>query len=224
VNGPEPLIADALREIAAEAPTPRPMADTAWQAGRRRRLSRVSTAASAGAGAIAAAIALPLAMAGSPGQSPSVLTGPTLPVSLTMPIKFRQVAAISIGACPSGSGGLSGPVTSSGTNPAQFISKTACYRFTSKGMTVTGLKSAVVVNQPGGGYLLDITFRPGDATRFAALTRELAGQPSPHCQLAAIVGGHVMSAPIVEQPITQGQAQINGFGSRAQAERLLHQG
>ena len=224
MNGPEPLIADALREIAAEAPAPRPMADAAWQAGRRRRLSRVSAAASAGAGALAAAIALPLALAASPGQSPRVLTGPTLPVSLSMPIKFRQVAAISIGACPSGSRGLPGPVTSPGTNPAQFISKTGCYRFTSKGMTVTGLKSAVVVNQPGGGYLLDITFRPGDAARFAALTRELAGQPSPYCQLAAIVGGHVMSASTVEQPITQGRALIAGFTRRAQAENLLGHG
>ena len=60
MNGPEPLIADALRDIAAEAPAPGAMADAAWQAGRRRRLSRVSVVASAGAGALAAAIALPL--------------------------------------------------------------------------------------------------------------------------------------------------------------------
>ena len=81
-----------------------------------------------------------------------------------------------------------------------------------------------MVNQPGGGYRLDITFRPGDAARFAALTRELAGQPSPHCQLAAIVGGRVMSASTVQQPITQGQVQIAGFASRTQAENLLGHG
>ena len=33
MNAPEPLIRDALREIAAEAPAPRPMAAAAWQAG-----------------------------------------------------------------------------------------------------------------------------------------------------------------------------------------------
>jgi preprotein translocase subunit SecD len=120
-------------------------------------------------------------------------------------------------ACPSGSSGLTGPAASQ-----NGIFKSACYRFTHKGLTVTGLESAAVLHQPGSGYLLHIRFTPGDAARFAALTRELAGKPTPRCQLAIIVGGRVISSPTVQQPATQGQAEITGFTSRAQVENLLH--
>jgi len=223
VNAPEPLIADALRQIAAEAPVPRPMAAAAWQAGRRRRWRGLAAAVTAGAGAIAAVIALTLTVTDSParpaGGPPSVALAP---VSLSTPVQFRQVASISRHACPAGSSGLPGPAAASAGNPNP--PGMACYKFTGKGMTVTGLKSAAVVNQLGGGYALDISFLPGDAARFAALTRELAGQPTPHCQLAVIVGGRVLSAPTVDVPVTQGQAQIVGFTSHAQVEQLLGRG
>jgi hypothetical protein len=220
VNAPEPLIADALREIAAGAPAPRPMAGAAWQAGRRRRWRALAAAVTAGAGAIAAVIALTLAVtdspAGPPGRPPSVALAP---VSLSTPIQFRQVASISTRACPAGSSGVPGPAAAPAGNPNP--PGMACYKFTGKGMTVTGLRSAAVVHQPGGGYLLDITFTRGDAARFAALTGRLAGRPTPRCELAVIIGGRVISSPIVDQPITQGQAQITGFTSRAQVEQLL---
>lgn len=222
MNAPEPLIADALREIAAEAPVPRRMADAAWQAGRRRRRRELAAAVTAGAAAIAVVIVLILAVVGSPAQPGG---GPTLaagPVTLNTPIQFRQVAAISRHACKAGSPGMPGPAAASASN--QNAPGAACYRFTHKGMTVTGLESAAVAHQPGGGYALDIRFTPGDAARFAALTRELAGKPSPHCQFAIIIGGHVISAPTVDVPITQGQAEITGFTSRAQVANLLGRG
>jgi hypothetical protein len=215
VNRSEQLIKDALHDIAAEAPAPQPLADTAWQAGRRRRLNRVSAAASAGAGALAAAIALPLALAGSPGQSPSVLTGPTLPISLRTPIQFRQVATVHSGPCPAGSPGVPGPPDNTkGTG-------TVCYQFTHNAMTVTVLQSATVSRANDGSYWLMIRFTKTDASRFAVLTRKVAGQPSPRCELAIVVSGRVMAAPIVEEPITGGQAEIPGFTSHAQAEHLL---
>jgi hypothetical protein len=222
VNAPEQLIADALREIAAEAPAPQPLADAAWQAGRRRRWRGLVAAVTAGAGAIAVIIVLILTVVGSPAAPGGGVAVATAPVTLSTPIQFRQVASIGTHNCKAGSPGLPGPSAASAGNPNGPGS--ACYRFTHKGMTVTGLESAAVVSQPGGGYLLDIHFTRADAARFAALTRELAGQPSPRCQLAVIVGGHVISSPTVEQPITQGQAQITGFTSRAQAEHLLGRG
>lgn len=222
MNRSERLIADTLRDIAAEAPAPRPMADTAWQAGRRRRWGGLAAAGTAGAGAIAAAIALPLAVAGSPGQSPGVLTGPTMPVSLRTPIQFRQVASISGHSCRPGARGLPGLSDTSNASPNG--SGTACYQFTHHGMTVTVVRSARVIQAGRGQYALNIRFTTADASRFAALTRKLFGQPTPRCQLAVIVGGRVVSSPIVEAPITQGQAQITGFTSRAQAERLLGPG
>jgi hypothetical protein len=222
VNAPEPRIADALREIAAEAPAPRRLADDAWQAGRRRRWRGVAAAVTAGTGVIVAVIALILAVVGSPAHPsgpPSLAAGP---VTLRTPIQFRQVAAISAHGCPANSPAVPGPATAPAGN--QSAPGTACYTFTQRGMTVTGLKSAVVVKAPGGGYLLAIRFLPGDAARFAALTSKLVGLPSPHCQLAVVVGDHVLAAPTVDQPITGGQAEIPGFSSRAAAASLLGQG
>ena len=97
-----------------------------------------------------------------------MLTGPTLPVSLSMPIQFRQMAAIGTRACPAGSPGMPGPDNSNG-------SEIVCYRFTHRGMTVTALRSATVRHGSGGAYLLMIRFTPADASRFAALDPE-AGQ------------------------------------------------
>lgn len=215
MNRSEQLIADALHDIAAGAPAPQPLADAAWQAGRRRRLSRVGAAASAGAGALAAAIALPLALAGSPGQSPSVLTGPTLRISLHAPIQFRQVATVRSGPCPAGSPGVPGaPDNTKGTG-------TVCYRFTHHGLTVTVLQSATVSRANDGSYSLMIRFTKADASRFAVLTRTVCSQPGPRNELAVVIGGRVMAAPIVAEPITAGQAEIPGFTSRAQVEHLL---
>jgi SecDF, P1 head subdomain len=218
VNQSERLIADTLRDIAAEAPAPRPMADTAWQAGRRRRWGGLAAAGTAGAGAIATAIALPLAVAGSPSQPPSVLTGPTLPVSLPSPVQFRQVASISGHVCPPGSSGVPGPASQAAGPEAR------CFHLTGTGMTVSTVRAAWVTPAGTGQYVLNVRFRPADASRFAALTRKLVDQPTPRCQLAIIIGGRVIAAPVVEAPITAGQAQIPGFATRAQADRLLHQG
>jgi hypothetical protein len=224
VNGPEPLIADALREIEAEAPAPRRMADAAWQAGRRRRRRGLAAAVTAGAGAVAAVIVLILAVAGSPGPSSGPPTLAPGTVTLSTPIQFRQVASISGHACRADSPGLPGPANIPvGANPA---GTNTCYRFTSKGMTVTRLKAAWVAPDPGNkGYLLSFNFLPGDATRFAALSSKLVRLPNPHCRLAIIVGGRIISAPTVDAVIyPRGGVQIVGFSSRAQVEHLLGRG
>ncbi len=112
MSGPEEMIADALREIAARAGAPRPMADAAWRAGRRRRLAALTASALAGAAAIVAAVLLSLAAADGPahGQPPSrpASQQELAPISLRSPIQFRQVAAISNASCPAGSRGLPG--------------------------------------------------------------------------------------------------------------------
>jgi preprotein translocase subunit SecD len=83
VRDADQLIADALRDIAAEAGLPRPAAVAAWRAGRRRRLARLSASAAALGVVIALAltIALPLTAAPGPASSPR-LTGRL--VSLTL--------------------------------------------------------------------------------------------------------------------------------------------
>ena len=66
------LIAGALRDIAAEAGLPGPVADAAWRAGRRRRLAVLAASAASVAGAIvlALAVVLPLTAARGPAGLP----------------------------------------------------------------------------------------------------------------------------------------------------------
>ena len=212
MSGPQEMIADALREIAAQARAPRPMADAAWRAGRRRRLAALTASAVAGAAAIVAAVLLPLAAHGPPPRRPQSQQGPT-PVSLRSPIQFRQVAAISNASCPAGSGGLPGTLPDSAAP--------ACVYLTGTGMTVTVLQSAQVIPSGSGGYLLEIGFTRAETGPFAALTLRLSGLPSPRDQLAVIIDGRVIAHPAVQAAIPGGTAQIAGFATRAQAESLL---
>jgi len=211
MSGPEEMIADALREIAAQAGVPRPMADAAWRAGRRRRLAALTASAVAGAAAIVAAVLLPLAAHGQPPSRPASQPGPA-PVSLRSPIQFRQVAAISDAPCPAGSGGLPGTPDSAAP---------ACFYLTGTGMTVTAVQSAQVVPSGTGGYQLDIVLTRAQTGPFAALTRQVTGLPSPRDQVAIIIDGRVIADPVVQSAIPGGNAQITGFATRAQAESLL---
>ena len=213
MSGPEEMIADALREIAAQAGAPRAIADAAWRAGRRRRLAALTASAVAGAAAIVAAVLLlPLAAHGQPPSRPPSQQGRT-PISLRSPIQFRQVAAISNASCPAGSGGLPGTLPDSATP--------ACFYLTGTGMTVTALQSAQVIPSGTGSYLLKIVLSPAQTGPWAALTRKLPGLPSPRDQLAIIIDGRVIADPAVQGPITGGTAEIPGFATRAQAESLL---
>ena len=84
------LIAGALRDIAAEAGLPGPVADAAWRAGRRRRLATLAASAASVAAAIALvlAVVLPLTAArgpaappGPPGRVVSITLSPATPAS-----------------------------------------------------------------------------------------------------------------------------------------------
>ena len=83
------LIAGALRDIAAGAGLPGPVADAAWRACRRRRLATLAASAASVAGAIvlALAVVLPLTAArgpaapGPPGRVVSITLSPATPAS-----------------------------------------------------------------------------------------------------------------------------------------------
>ena len=77
------LIADALRDIAAEAGRPGPVADAAWRAGRRRRLTVLAASAASIAGAITLAVAVVLPLTATPGAV-SPPTPPSALVSITL--------------------------------------------------------------------------------------------------------------------------------------------
>jgi hypothetical protein len=207
------MIADALREIADQAAgAPRPMAEAAWRAGRRRRLAALTASAVTAAAVLAAAVLLPLAAHGRPAHRqpppPASQQGPAAPVSLRSPIQFRQVAAMTHAPCPAGSGGL------------LDSAERACIYLTGTGLTVTTARSAVVVRAGTGQYVLYLTLAWAQTGPFAALTQQLTGVPSPRNQLAVIVDGRVITHPWIQGAITDGRLQIV-FATRAQAERLL---
>jgi preprotein translocase subunit SecD len=80
VRDADQLIAGALRDIAAEAGLPGPVAGAAWRAGRRRRLAALAASAASIAAALAVALAvvLPLTAAPGPASPPSPLVSITL--------------------------------------------------------------------------------------------------------------------------------------------------
>jgi hypothetical protein len=202
------MIADALREIAAADGAPRPMADAAWRAG-RRRLAALTASAVTAAAVLAAAVLLPLAAHGPAHGQPSQ-RGPAAPIRLRSPIQFRQVAAINRGACPAGSGGLRLPGSGA----------PGCIYLTSTGLTVTTARSAQLVRTGTGQYALNFTLTWAQTGPWAALTQQLSDAQPPRDQLAVIVGGRVIDYPAIQGAITDGGLQIP-FAARAQAERLL---
>jgi hypothetical protein len=219
MTGSDELIADVLREIADEAGAPEPMADLAWRAGRRRRAAGLAAAAVTGAAVIIVAVTVPLAATGSAahGQPPVPAAGQQsvpasgqqeFPIALSTPVQFRQVASVSNAPCAAHSIGMADPTTH------------GCYYMTSTGMTVTAVRWAVVSALPSGAYGVNIGLVRDDASRFAALTREVYRLGYPHNELAVIAGGHVISASVVIEPIADGQA-LAIFNTRAQAEDFL---
>jgi len=224
VSGPGEMIADALREIAAEEGPPGPMAeatwragpmaDAAWRAGRRRRLAALTASAVTAAAVVAAAVLVPLAAQGGPAHqqppAPASQQGPAAPIRLRSPIQFRQVAAINPRACPAGSGGLRLPDSGA----------PGCIYLTRRGLTVTAVRSAVVIRTGPGQYALNLVLTRAQRGPWAALTRQVSGLRSPRDELAVIVDGRVIAYPAIDGAITGGSLLID-FATRAQAERVL---
>ncbi len=203
------LIADALRDLAAQAVPAPPAADALWRAGRRRRRLSV-LATSAAAGAIAGALVVALSVGGlGPGhRGGPPAPAPEAPVWLRAPLVFEQVAAASRPPCGVHSAKVLAP------NPP------ACLRLGGFRMTVTRIESARV-QQFHGDDLLAIRLTPADSRRFATLTRKLARMPSPHNVLATVIGGQIEDHPVVIRAVTTRWIRFTGFPNRAAAEFAL---
>ncbi len=77
------LIAGALRDIAAEAGQPGPVADAAWRAGRRRRRAMLAASAASLAGAMALTLAVVLPLTAAPGPASPPPPGPLVSITLS---------------------------------------------------------------------------------------------------------------------------------------------
>ncbi|MFC7648581.1 hypothetical protein ACFQX6_55165 [Streptosporangium lutulentum] len=86
---------------------------------------------------------------------------------------------------------------------------TACFRL-AEGATVRQAARAVAGVDPGTGqWSIMVTLSRADAVMFAELTGRLVAEPSPRNQLAILIDGKVVSAPIILEPITGGKVQIS---------------
>jgi hypothetical protein len=214
MTGQDQQISDALREMAAQARTPRLRTDIAWRAGRRRRRTALTAATASVTGAAVAAVAVPLAVAGRPAPSgshsvPPLATGTAGPgyhVSLGPPevaqyfpsksmVALQQVASVSRKSCPNESHSV--PGNTPGT----------CFFVTGPILTAKIESIGVVrergVHQGGGQpvYTIAVTIAPANPAQFRALTAKLGRiRSAPRNELAWIKGGVV-----VDNPSTEGQ-------------------
>ncbi|MFI6503073.1 SecDF P1 head subdomain-containing protein [Nonomuraea typhae] len=93
----------------------------------------------------------------------------------------------------------------------------ACYQL-DQATQVTAEKAAAAAG-PSGEWVVEITLNEADGRRFTELTERVHRLPEPRNQLAIVVGGEVISAPAVLEPIPGRTLQISGgFGQTAAAE------
>ena len=75
-------------------------------------------------------------------------------------------------------------------------------------LTGNDVKKALVSTTSGGQWAVSLEFNDKGTKKFAQLTRELVGQP-----MAIFFNGELNSAPVIQEPILGGNAQITGGGS-----------
>jgi hypothetical protein len=151
VRDADQLIAGALRDIAAEAGPPGPVADAAWRAGRRRRLA-------APAASIAAAIALALAVV------LPLTTAPAISVSGTETITGQVSGAAADATDPTIPLTFRGPVnaTASWTFPtANGTRQVTTFRTTAGNLTL----NVTLLNPNGGAQYIGAPCRYGSTAR-----------------------------------------------------------
>lgn len=78
----------------------------------------------------------------------------------------------------------------------------------------SAIEDANAMNDPYAGHLIHVNFTDDGTKRFAEATRAHVGK-----RLAILIDGKILSAPTVREPITNGSAQISGFG-KEEAEKI----
>lgn len=76
------------------------------------------------------------------------------------------------------------------------------------------------LSQQGGGWQVDLTFDDEGSTALADTSTRLVNLPSPQNQFGIVLDGLVQSAPVFQQAILGGQAQITGNFTIDEAQSL----
>ncbi len=80
-------------------------------------------------------------------------------------------------------------------------------QWVSTGLTGKDLASASVGSSQTGQWVVDLVFNATGTKKFADLTQQLV-----HQQMAIFFNGELQSAPVIQEPILEGRAQISGGG------------
>lgn len=158
---------------------------------------------------VAAGVFLAIRFAGT--QQRGAGAAPERPVELRMPLEFTQVADERLERpCPSGY--LPDDTTG------------GCLQLQSGGFQVARV-DAIEAAPPEGSttWGIELTLTGDDAKAFARLTERAAAEPAgtPGQRIAVVVGGEVVSAPVVMQPITDGEVLISGNFTQSQVDGLI---
>ncbi len=95
-----------------------------------------------------------------------------------------------------------------------------------QGQRITGASSGLEQLSTGGvgtDWVVSLSFDSQGATQFAATTQRLLDLASPKNQFGIVLDGLVISAPVVNTVIPDGNAQITGNFTRASAASLANQ-
>ncbi len=78
----------------------------------------------------------------------------------------------------------------------------------STGLTGKDVRKALISTNPGGQWVVSLEFNDKGTKKFGKLTQELVGKP-----MAIFFNGDLQSAPVIQEPILGGHAQISGGDS-----------
>ncbi len=78
----------------------------------------------------------------------------------------------------------------------------------STGLSGKDVSKAMVSTSNNGQWVVSLEFKPDGAKKFGKLTQELVGKP-----MAIFFNGEMQSAPVIQEPILGGHAQISGGDS-----------
>ncbi|MER5626832.1 protein translocase subunit SecD [Streptosporangium sp. NPDC002544] len=91
-------------------------------------------------------------------------------------------------------------------------------------VTGTSIDSASSgVDQTTGEWLVQLSFKGQGPDQWSKITTTAFNSQAPRNQIAMVLDGMVISAPVIQEPITGGRAQISGNFTQVSADELANQ-
>lgn len=194
------------------------LADDALRQARRRQRT-LRTAATLSVALVVTGVGVTASTLGTHLQRPASVSATSVvaeqhgPVKLSTPIWFLPVVSVAAGACKTG--GYTGTSTIGTTTTYCFHVDSAHAMSVSELAEITAGLAATA--QPSNGWAVKGTFLDADKAAFTHLTAATVNR-----ELAIVIDGKVVSAPVIEEPITNGTFQIAGYTQQS-ANNLINQ-